>query len=399
MSTTQPYDPSAIFSRPESPGRSAPRVFVAPQRYVQGEGVLNGTGRYLSLLRVKRVAILMSVRGQASEGKQLIRSLKSEGIESEVRTFGGECSLAEVEIHRSALQGRADCLIAVGGGKCVDAGKSIAYRLGIPVVIIPTLASNDAPCSALSVLYEPSGDFSGFEFFPDSPALVIVDTALIAAAPERFLVAGMGDAMATWYESRACLANPAGVNALSSRPTLATSALGEVCAHTLFNEGLAAADAVRQHKVDENLENVVEANTLLSGLGFESGGVAVAHGVAQTCTMFPDVDARFLHGEMVAVGTLIQLVLESNTNEALKVAEFFSRVGLPVNMHQLSLDIRDSSTLDTLIDGTLAWPFTINMPFTVDAGTLNTAIRKFDEIGSSIVEKHGDAAYRRLRMD
>lgn len=399
MSPTQHYDPSAIFAQPESPGLSAPRVFVAPQRYIQGEGVINGTGRYLSLLRVKRVAILMSERGQANVGTQLIQSLKSEGMESEVRTFGGECSLAEVETHRSALHGRADCLIAVGGGKCVDAGKSIAFRLGIPVVIISTLASNDAPCSALSVLYESSGVFAGFEFFPDSPALVIVDTELIAAAPERFLVAGMGDAMATWYEARACLANPTGVNALSGRPTLASSALGEVCAHTLFNEGLAAADAVRQHNVDENLENVVEANTLLSGLGFESGGVAVAHGIAQTCTMFPDVDARFLHGEMVAVGTLIQLALESNTNEALKVAEFFSRVGLPINMQQLSLNIQDSSTLDTLIEGTLAWPFTTNMPFPVDAGTLNTAIRQFDEIGSSVIEKHGDAAYRRLRSD
>jgi glycerol dehydrogenase len=399
MNETTAYDPASVFTANRSEGASVPRVFIAPQRYIQGDGVLDSSGRYMSLLGVKRVAVLTSERGKRSEGPRLERSLNVEGIESIIRVFAGECSLQEIELHRSALAGQTDCLVALGGGKCVDAGKSIAYRLGIPVVVIPTLASNDAPCSAVSVLYEPSGAYSGFEFFPQSPALVIVDTSLVAAAPERFLVSGMGDAMATWYEARACLANPTGVNVLSGRPTLASTALGEVCAHTLFQEGLAASDAVRQQKVDEKLESVVEANTLLSGLGFESGGVAVAHGVAQTCTMFPRVDAQYLHGEMVAIGTLIQLALESDADECLKVANFFAQVGLPVNMKQLSLDVKDAGTLSTLIEGTLAWPFTSNMPFPVDGGMLKEAIIKIDEVGSSVANQHGDDAYRRLHKD
>ena len=399
MNTTPAYDPSAIFTPDSSTGDPVPRVFVAPQRYVQGDGVLDHAGRYMSLLGVRRVAVLISERGQRSEGPRLVRSLTAAGMEPNIRVFGGECSLEEIEAHRSALLGETDCLIAVGGGKCVDAGKSIAFRLGVPVVVIPTLASNDAPCSALSVLYEPSGVFSGFEIFPQSPALVVVDTGLVASAPERFLVSGMGDAMATWYEARACLANPAGVNALSARPTLASGALGEVCAHTLFNDGLAAAKAVQGQHVDETLDRVVEANTLLSGLGFESGGVAVAHGVAQTCTVFAHVHDRYLHGEMVAIGTLIQLALESKLDEAVKVAEFFAQVGLPVNLEQLSLDIQSGSTLSTLIEGVLAWPFTSNMPFSVDDGMLKEAIRAFDEMGSSVIKKQGDEAYRRLRLD
>ncbi|MGI9326337.1 MAG: glycerol dehydrogenase [Pseudomonadales bacterium] len=399
MNETTAYDPASVFTANRPQGTSVPRVFIAPQRYIQGDGVLDSTGQYISLLGVTRVAVLASERGKRSEGPRLGRSLSAEGIESVIRVFGGECSLQEIELHRSALVGQTDCLVALGGGKCVDAGKSIAYRLGVPVVVIPTLASNDAPCSALSVLYEPSGAYSGFEFFPQSPALVVVDTSLVATAPERFLVSGMGDAMATWYEARACLANPAGVNALSGRPTLASTALGEICAHTLFRDGLAASDAVRQRKVDDKLESVVEANTLLSGLGFESGGVAVAHGVAQTCTMFPDVDAQYLHGEMVAIGTLVQLALESDADECLKVASFFAQVGLPVTMKQLSLDVKDTGTLGTLIEGTLAWPFTPNMPFPVDDGMLKEAIRKFDEVGSTVTDRQGDEAYRRLHND
>ncbi len=207
MNTPAPYDPSSIFAPKDTNGVPAPRVFIAPQRYVQGVGVLENVGRYLSLVNAGHVAILISERGRASVGPRLLKSLQAENIDSVFCVFGGECSLEEIELHRERLAGRVDCLIAVGGGKCVDAGKSIAFRLSIPVVVVPTLASNDAPCSAVSVLYTPSGAYSSFEFFPQSPALVVVDTGVVAADPERYLVSGMGDAIATSYEARACLQN------------------------------------------------------------------------------------------------------------------------------------------------------------------------------------------------
>jgi glycerol dehydrogenase len=357
--------------------------------------VLDGVGRYLSFVNAERAAILISERGEASEGPRLRKSLQAENIEAVFCTFGGECSLEEIELHQANLAGRVDCLIAVGGGKCVDAGKSIAFRLSIPVVVVPTLASNDAPCSALSVLYTASGAYSSFEFFPQSPALVVVDTGIVAAAPERYMVSGMGDAMATWYEARACLQNPTGITAVSARPTLAAGALGQICAHTLFSDGAAAATAVRENAVNEALEKIVEANTLLSGLGFESGGVAVAHGIAQSCTALPLLDERYLHGEMVAIGTLVQLALESRREETAKVAKFFAQVGLPANLGQLSLDISDTNAMSTIIEGTMAWPFTSNMPFEVNADMVRQAMIDANEIGLSATNEVGDAAYRR----
>ena len=399
MTLPPAYDPATVFAPENEPAAARPRVFIAPQRYVQGEGVLDNVGRYLRLLNVQHVGILMSARGQSSEGPRLRESLASENIASTVCDFNGECSLEEIGAHRDALVDRVDCLIAVGGGKCVDAGKSIAFRLGIPVVIVPTLASNDAPCSALSVLYEPSGTYAGVEFYPQSPALVVVDTALVAAAPERFLVAGMGDAMATWYEARACLTNPNGVNGVAARPTIASYALGEACAHTLFDEGVCASAAVRGQMVDESLEKIVEANTLLSGLGFESGGIAVAHGIAQSCTALSRVKERYLHGEMVAIGTLVQLALESRREEVQRVARFFVSVGLPANLEQLSLDVADANDMNTLIEGTMDWPYTPNMPFVVDAGMIRDALVEFDKIGTSVIGEFGDETYRRLHLD
>jgi len=398
MEVSAAYLPQEIFAPSAGADLPVPRVFIAPQRYVQGQGVLDGIGRYLSLLQAKRVALLMSARGSRNEGVRLLASIRTAGIESVVRTFNGECSLEEITAQVEALANeRIDCVIAAGGGKCIDAGKGVAFRLGTPVVIVPTLASNDAPCSALSVLYSPEGVSTGAEFYPQSPALVVVDTAIVAAAPERFLVAGMGDAMATWYEARVCLLNPAARTTIGARPTLASCAIGEVCAQTLFAEGRAAAAAVAAHTVNEALETVVEANTLLSGLGFESGGLAAAHGVAQSFTAIPQVHARYLHGEMVAMGTLVQLMMESRPDEAARVAEFFASVGLPIHLGQLSVDASDAGALDVISERTLLVPFIGNMPRPVTAAVVRSAVLDAHRLGLSVAQRVGDAAYRRLQ--
>lgn len=397
MDISAAYLPQELFAPSDRGNLPVPRVFISPPRYIQGRGVLRGVGRYLSLMRAKRVAVLMSERGSRNEGVQLLDGLRSACIEPVVSAFKGECSLEEITVHVAALSKKGvECVIAAGGGKCIDTGKAVAFRLGTPVVIVPTLASNDAPCSALSILYSPEGISSGVEFYPNSPAFVVVDTGIIAAAPERYLVAGMGDAMATWYEARVCLLNQAAVTTVGARPTLASSAIGEVCAQTLFKEGYAAAAAVAEDTVNDSLEAVVEANTLLSGLGFESGGLAVAHGVAQSYTAIPKVHANYLHGEMVAMGTLAQLVMESRPDEGSRVAEFFATVGLPVHLGQLSLDAGDKSALEVVSEGTMAFPFTGNMPMPVTTELVRTAILDAHRLGLAVVEKTGDAAYRRI---
>lgn len=396
MNSAANYLPHSIFA---TEGHPTPRVLVAPQRYIQGEGVLDHTGKYLSLIDASRAGILVSKRGQHADGARVINSLNNAGIETVISTFNGECSLEEIELQFSHLSSESvDCLLAIGGGKCVDAGKCIAARLEVPVVIVPTLASNDAPTSAVAVLYSPEGVFTGAEFFPQNPAMVIVDTGVVANASERYLVAGMGDAMATWYEARVCLQNPKAITTIGARPTLASCALGEICAHTLFDEGLSAAEAVAANRVDESLEKVVEANTLLSGMGFESGGLAVAHAVAQSYTAVPVVHDNYLHGEMVAMGTLTQLIMESE-DEARRVAEFFARVGLPIHLGQISLNTDDESALDTVVEATMAYPTIYNMPMPMTPEFVRASIIGAHELGLIVAESIGDTAYRKLHAD
>jgi glycerol dehydrogenase len=210
-------------------------------------------------------------------------------------------------------------------------------------------------------------------------------------------VAGIGDAMATWYEAQVCMLNEEALTTIGARPTIASSAIGEACARTLFEHGSAAAAAVVANTVNESLDAIVEANTLLSGLGFESGGLAAAHGVAQSLTNISKVETNYLHGELVAMGALTQLMLESRPKEASRVAEFFASVGLPIHLGQISLDEADDSSLDIIIEGTLGYPFIGNMPQSATAETVRSAILDAHTLGLSVTETVGDEAYRRLQ--
>jgi len=173
--------------------------------------------------------------------------------------------------------------------------------------------------------------------------------------------------------------------------------MGEICAHTLYAHGVGAAKAVVESVVDESLEKVVEANTLLSGLGFESGGIAAAHGIAQSYTAIPQVHDNYLHGEMVAMGLVAQLVMESKDDEARKVATFFASVGLPVHLGQISLGTGDRAHLNTVAEAAQAFPLIHNMPFPVTVDVVKMAILDAHELGLSIADDQGDVAYRRLQ--
>ncbi len=394
----EPFFPQAIFSSLPVNNAVPPRVLAAPSRYIQGKDVIDSLGRYLSVVPSRRPLILLTDGGRRRLGQRIDGSMGR--VQGSVETFRGECSFEEVE----RLVGTArkstpavDCVVAVGGGKCIDAGKSVAFRLDVPVVICPTIASTDAPCSAVSIMYTPEGVGKGPEFYPDNPALVVVDTGIIAAAPVRHLISGMGDALATGYEARTCYRNPEGRSIVGARMTIAALSIAELCARTVFEDGVQAADSINRGEINESVERIIEANTLLSGIGFESCGLAAAHAYAAGLTVIPVLHRDFLHGELVAIGLMAHLLLEDNQAEARKVVRLLNEVGLPVCLGQFGLDPgKDSEALVEAMKAAAAEPIVNNEPFEITPDKLLSAFLAADRLGQSVIRNDGADAFKRL---
>jgi glycerol dehydrogenase len=247
------------------------------------------------------------------------------------------------------------------------------------------------------VVYTPEGVQIAPEFFPNSPALVVLDTQIIINAPVRQLVSGMGDALATYYEARTCYENSAARSVIGGRITMTTLALARLCAETVMEHGLAAADAVRRKEIIDPFEKVVEANSLLSGVGFESGGLSTAHAVAAGLTVIPALHKGFFHGELVSMGILVHLLLEEKEDEALEVARFAAQVGLPVHAGQLDLDLeKDAGDIRRAMEGAVASRLPESEPFPVTPDDLVQAFTAANGLGLIVSGEIGDQAYRDL---
>src|SRR5215213_7874804 len=259
--------------------------------------------------------------------------------------------------------------------------KAVAHPAGLSLVIVPTIASTDAPTSALSVVYDEHGAFLEYRFFERNPDAVIVDTAIIAGAPVRFLVAGIGDGLATYFEAEASSRTRKQAMA-GGAPTSAALTLARLCYDTLLEHGLAARLAVERGAVTPAVEKVVEANTLLSGLGFESGGLAAAHSIHNGLTALEGTH-HYWHGEKVAFGTISMLMLEERpTAEVEELVDFCLEVGLPVALEDIGLDGVEREDLEKVAEAACVEGETIhNMPFSVHPQMVVDAMIAADAFG------------------
>jgi glycerol dehydrogenase len=178
--------------------------------------------------------------------------------------------------------------------------------------------------------------FDGFLILKRNPDVVLVDSKVIAEAPTRYFVAGMGDALATWFEAFTCTKSSA-KNLPGGVTTAAALNLARLCYDTLMGYGISAKLAVEQNAATPAVEKVIEANILLSGLGFESSGLAAAHGIQEGLHALGGTEDA-LHGELVAFATIAQLVMENySRSEIDRVIAFCKAVGLPVTLRQLGV--------------------------------------------------------------
>lgn len=357
------------------------KIISSPSKYVQGENSLDSLAAYAKIYGNNPLVIADEFVTNLV-GKSVSRSFEAEALQFTMELFKGECSQNEIDrlikIFESKL---SNVVVGIGGGKTLDTAKAVAHYAKLPVVIVPTIASSDAPCSALAVIYTPTGEFEAYLPLPKNPDMVLMDTAIIARAPVRLLVAGMGDALATYFEARA---NSTSGNATMAggAPTRSAQALAKLCYETLLSDGFKAKVAVEQGVCTKAVENIIEANTYLSGIGFESSGLAAAHAIHNGLTKLEDCHHLY-HGEKVAFGTLVQLVLENAPlDEINTVLAFCDSVGLPTNLFAMGVEQIDHDKLHEVAQSASVEGETIhNMPFSVSADNVYAAILAAHQLG------------------
>lgn len=357
------------------------KILKSPSRYVQGQGILAEFDQYLQGFG-KRLLILISQSGVKRICPTLETCFEGKDYELHYEIFRGECSQSQIDrLVASAQEHGCTAVVGIGGGKILDTAKGVAHYAGLPVVIVPTVASTDSPCSSLSVVYRDNGEFDHYLFLNACPNMVLVDTAVIAKAPVALLVAGMGDAMATWFEARACRASGSN-NQTAGKPTRAATGLAAMCWEYLQRDGLRAKQAVEAGVCTEAVETIVEVNTYLSSVGFESGGLAAAHAIQKGFTFIPELHDLY-HGNKVAFCTLTQLVMEDAAPEELDaVLGFCCDVGLPVCFRDMGYETVDHDLLHLAAEKACVPGATIhNMPFAVTPDMVYSAMVAADAAG------------------
>lgn len=363
-------------------------TFISSGRYIQGRGALERLGEFVARIGDKPLVIAGDA-SWAAVGTRIEESLGKAGLTCERERFGGVPTTREVErLTKRALELGADVVLGVGGGAVIDTSKSVGFAASARWASVPTVASTDAPCSAQSVIYTEDGVFERLELLPHNPDLVLVDTQVAASAPAHFLIGGVGDALSTWLEARAAAATYA-VTTAGGRPTMAGTALAKLSWEILWEHTLPALDAVRTQLVTPAVEKVIEATTLLSGLGFESGGLALAHAIHNGLTVAPQTHG-LAHGQKVNIGSVTQLVLEgAPTQEIRDFVVFTTKVGLPNTLTEAGLAQDDVATLTAVAEAAIAEPLYLAMPFEVTVPDLVDALRSIEDFSRTVRRENG----------
>lgn len=307
---------------------------VFPGKYIQGVGAIDELPSLIDLLGGKG----MILASPTVIGKVLPdRGLDLNAHDIYIEPFRGECCKDEIaRVSEIIHEKKIKVLVGTGGGKTIDAAKIAADMASIPMIVVPTIASTDAPCSGCAVLYSNEGEFESVHYQRMNPAAVLVDLDIIVRAPTRFLVAGMGDALSTWFEARSCETTHS-LNECGGYGTAAGLHIAKLCYETLMEHGMKAKIDCEDKVVTNAFDRIVEANILLSGLGFESAGLASAHSIHNGLTALDETHSSY-HGEKVAFGVLAGLQLtKAPSDEIETVLSFCEGIGLPTTLADIGL--------------------------------------------------------------
>ncbi|HFZ2185167.1 iron-containing alcohol dehydrogenase [Klebsiella pneumoniae] len=326
------------------------RVVPGPANYFSHPGSLERLSDFFSADQLSRAVWVYGERALA--GAEPFLPAAFHLPEAKKILFTGHCSERDVAGLVQASGDDRAVVIGVGGGALLDSAKVLARRLGVPLVAIPTIAATCAAWTPLSVWYSDAGQALNFEIFDDANFLVLVEPRIILNAPAEYLLAGIGDTLAKWYEAVV----------LAPQPTaLADQRRGDL------------TQAFR-----DVVEAIIAGGGMVGGLGERYTRVAAAHAVHNGLTVLPQTD-KFLHGTKVAYGILVQSALLGQDDVLAQLVQAYQRFNLPTTLAALEVDINNRAELDRVIAHTLRPGESIHyLPVTLTPEVLRAAFEKVE---------------------
>jgi len=355
------------------------RVVPGPANYFSHNGSLARLNDFFTPEQLSHAVWIYGER--AIEGARAFLPDSFHAAGAKHLLFKGHCSEHDVTQLVKASGDDRRVVIGLGGGALLDTVKAVARRLGLPVVAIPTIATTCAAWTPLSVWYNDAGQALQFEIFDDANFLVLVEPQIILNAPAEYLLAGIGDTLAKWYEAVVLAPEPASLPLTVRLGITGALAIRDVL---LDSSEQALADQTRG-ELTQAFRDVVDAiiagGGMVGGLGERYTRVAAAHAVHNGLTVLPQTE-KYLHGTKVAYGILVQSALLGQDAVLVQLIAAYQRFNLPTTLRELEVDIHDRDALDKVIAHTLRPVESIHaLPVTITPEILHAAFVKVESFG------------------
>ena len=320
-------------------------MMVANGRYIQDEHAIQFLGEELSLLKIRKVYLLGGEHALHAVMKDITVSLREANIDFEIGVFSGYCTYENAQKHADAvLLSGCDGIVGIGGGKSIDTSKVVSMIAKLPLGTIPTSLATCAACTNMAITYQENGRYKG-PVFPTRPiSFTLVDTSILKDAPIRYIASGIADSMAKYPELHFSQRADNACFSLDDAPLQAAYGISIKIWDILMTNGYAAYCDNANHLLTSTLSAVAHTNlistAISSGLARGSKQLAMAHAVYNHSTIiFPDQWRHYMHGEIVAVGIMLQAYYNHmNDSKIISYQKLAKSMNVPTALHEIGIE-------------------------------------------------------------